>query len=125
MPETVSPTQPAQSTQPPQPAPAVRPAKKPSGLKIVNNERRPLMFRIIGKTIRLDPGEMVELPGEHHAAAPELRALSAKGAVQILRTHSTETAETAAPEAASGKPAADKTASEKADKSSAKAKPGS
>src|SRR2546427_735101 len=92
------------------------PTKKPAELlKIVNNERRPVMFRITGRTIRIGPCGMTEIVGEHHASAPELRALCAKGTVQILKTSTADTEEPPkgpAAETPSNKQAPDKVASE-------------
>jgi hypothetical protein len=48
------------------------------------------MFRILGQTIRLGPGETRELAGPHHASAPELRALCAKGAVRLTSSEQLE-----------------------------------
>jgi hypothetical protein len=48
-------------------------------VKLTNRTRRPISFRVTGRTIRLGPGEMSAALEEHCVRQPEVRALCAKG----------------------------------------------
>lgn len=101
MPDTASPVAatPASSRdQAPAPTPAAAPAPAPapspttSGLQITNLERRPICFRIPGRTVRLNPGESVSLPGADLAITPELRVYHRRGVARVETVPASPTA---------------------------------
>jgi hypothetical protein len=53
-------------------------------IKVRNNLRRPVMFRVPGKSIRLSPGQSTEIP-QHCLQARELKKLCLRNSVSILR----------------------------------------
>jgi hypothetical protein len=52
-------------------------------IKVKNNLRRPVIFRVPGKTIRLGAGQETELPG-HCKEAQELKTLYLRKCVSVL-----------------------------------------
>jgi len=58
-------------------------------IKVKNNLRRPVIFRVPGKTIRLGAGQETELPG-HFKAAQELKTLCLRKCVSVLEEKTEE-----------------------------------
>jgi hypothetical protein len=51
-------------------------------IRVKNNLRRPVLFRIPGQSVRLGPGQAIELPG-HCKDAAELKALYLRNALSL------------------------------------------
>jgi len=61
-------------------------------IKVKNNLRRPVIFRVPGKTIRLGAGQKTELPG-HFKEAQELKTLRLRKCVSVLEVLEEKTEE--------------------------------
>ena len=70
-------------------------------IRVRNNLRRPVMFRIPGMSVRLGPGQSVRLPG-HCKETPELKRLCLRKSLSILEEEETALLDTG-PGAEAGK----------------------
>lgn len=59
-------------------------------VRVANRTRRPICFRILGRTIRLAPGRTSAKLGQHCSTAPELNALCAKGVLALIDVEPTD-----------------------------------
>lgn len=53
-------------------------------IKIKNNLRRPVIFRVPGKSIRMSPGQVAEIPG-YYKEARQVKKLCLRNSLTILK----------------------------------------